>query len=181
MRSIYFTVSGRLQDVHVAQSIVDRLSAVKYFSRTTSSRALNTANVGWERNPSVSRCLEAFGRRELHGQNPWHTEGSTWLRTLHRAILAAGHAEATARMTVQLEKIMEESPWVAIGVWRFLFAVGPRSWLEEPRLRDRFLRALRAILADPRESHLRYRPNLLEEKIIRESEPDGGPLWSLLT
>jgi hypothetical protein len=156
------------------------LTGVKYFSRTTPSRALNTANVGWERNPSVLRCLEAFGRRELYGQNPWHTEGSTWLRTLHRAVLAANHAEATARMTVQLEKIMERSPWAAFGVWRFLFAVGPRSWLDEPRLRDGFLRALRTILAEAGESHLRYRPNLLEEKLIREREPDGGPLWSLL-
>ena len=154
---------------------------MKYFSRTVSTRPVNTANVDWDRDPSMVRCLEAFGRRELWGQNPWHAEGSSWLRSLHRAIVSATTPADEERMARRLRQIMEISPWAAVGVWRFVVTVAPRGWLEDPALREGFLAALRTILTDPCESHVRYRPNLLEEKLIRETEPDGGPLWKLLS
>lgn len=139
--------------------------------------------IGLRCDRAMMRALEEFAKRELRGEHPWAVAAGSGALAGLRAALARATPETETYQSL-LDEVLAamgdpDGGWTALGLWRIIAYAGPDPLRQHPAVGRHFLARLREIVGD-RRTRTRYLADAVEEALIREHEPRGGPLWRLV-
>ena len=123
-------------------------------------------------------ALATFGARDLRGDNPFGAEVLARLAPLRQAVATHRGTPEEPALLDGLATAAGSGGWTAVGVWRFVAYFAPGPWRHDRRLQECFHVGLRAVAHEL--DTATYHADELEERLIRATEPTGGPLWVIL-